>query len=624
MFSELNLHEYAERFFVGRLWNGYFKKLHAMLDELAARVDTLEHRANHCGEPAQPTPPNADGPTEERPWWFKGYSESLYRFTNKGYPARFAPNGQPLGEYPLHMLDGFVSQFKDGFTRLPDETPLPVLRYADMMRRTYVNGKDGEKWRWSTLDDPKVTANLLRRSDGCYQIYAIDKKEWSDMKIEWEQGWTVHHVTPEKSASIEARLRGFESVEAMLREDEKKCTFESNIPDCKKCKPQEAKGLGKPICPNSLTLEHYVQLQQLQQATWDGNILSKSSRDCLVKAGLAHHVFGWSFISPIGAEFLRNQHPHATQILGMSDKETIELHRCDRCAELQAKLATAERERDEAKAMDGYENAAYWRDKHTEMGQERDELKRELASMTEEYELISKHYTEATKQLAERDDAAETVRLIHKYTMNITRFCKKYPEYYYAAQTLGGLCCHGETLSEAVHAVAKAAGVEEKTPEPVITKEESRKILENVGDDEVAAGVLADHSPEPKADKVEWHCLFPGTDDEVHYGHSKGPVIEVRLMKNNGNPLWRVKIGNIRHEELEKLYADDTTGRQAVLAAEKALAELTAKSEQSEVEQLRKRCEELQNECDSHRKQRDQAEADTKSLEKKLMEGETA
>ena len=46
MFSELNEHKYCVGFIVGDLWDGYFIKLHAMLDALDNRVTALEESSN--------------------------------------------------------------------------------------------------------------------------------------------------------------------------------------------------------------------------------------------------------------------------------------------------------------------------------------------------------------------------------------------------------------------------------------------------------------------------------------------------------------------------------------------------------------------------------------------------
>jgi hypothetical protein len=39
------------------------------------------------------------------------------------------------------------------------------------------------------------------------------------------------------------------------------------------------------------------QLKQLTSCTWDGNLLSKSDRDELVKSGLAQRGYGWNWIT---------------------------------------------------------------------------------------------------------------------------------------------------------------------------------------------------------------------------------------------------------------------------------------------------------------------------------------
>jgi hypothetical protein len=48
------------------------------------------------------------------------------------------------------------------------------------------------------------------------------------------------------------------------------------------------------------------QLKQLTSCTWDGNLISKSDRDELVKAGLAQRAHGWNWITEKGVEYLVN------------------------------------------------------------------------------------------------------------------------------------------------------------------------------------------------------------------------------------------------------------------------------------------------------------------------------
>lgn len=49
------------------------------------------------------------------------------------------------------------------------------------------------------------------------------------------------------------------------------------------------------------------QLQQLCTVTWDGNLIGKSCRDDLVKAGLAQRwEGGFNFITAKGFEYLRD------------------------------------------------------------------------------------------------------------------------------------------------------------------------------------------------------------------------------------------------------------------------------------------------------------------------------
>jgi len=46
------------------------------------------------------------------------------------------------------------------------------------------------------------------------------------------------------------------------------------------------------------------QLNQLKEATWDGNLISKTHRDELVKMGLADRAHGWNYITGKGIEYL--------------------------------------------------------------------------------------------------------------------------------------------------------------------------------------------------------------------------------------------------------------------------------------------------------------------------------
>lgn len=48
------------------------------------------------------------------------------------------------------------------------------------------------------------------------------------------------------------------------------------------------------------------QLKQLTSCTWDGNLISKSERDELVKTGLAQRGYGWNWITEKGVEYLVN------------------------------------------------------------------------------------------------------------------------------------------------------------------------------------------------------------------------------------------------------------------------------------------------------------------------------
>ena len=53
---------------------------------------------------------------------------------------------------------------------------------------------------------------------------------------------------------------------------------------------------------------HIEQLKQLVTATWDGNLISKSHRDDLVKNGLAQRAYGYNWITEKGVEHLVNLH----------------------------------------------------------------------------------------------------------------------------------------------------------------------------------------------------------------------------------------------------------------------------------------------------------------------------
>lgn len=48
------------------------------------------------------------------------------------------------------------------------------------------------------------------------------------------------------------------------------------------------------------------QLMQLTITTWDGNLISKSFRDSLVKAGLAQRHMGYTWLTEKGVEYLVN------------------------------------------------------------------------------------------------------------------------------------------------------------------------------------------------------------------------------------------------------------------------------------------------------------------------------
>lgn len=48
------------------------------------------------------------------------------------------------------------------------------------------------------------------------------------------------------------------------------------------------------------------QLQQLRTTTWDGNLISKDARTCLVKCGYAQQAEGWNWLTKAGVEVLIN------------------------------------------------------------------------------------------------------------------------------------------------------------------------------------------------------------------------------------------------------------------------------------------------------------------------------
>ena len=48
------------------------------------------------------------------------------------------------------------------------------------------------------------------------------------------------------------------------------------------------------------------QLQQLCRVTWDGNLISKTARDNLVKIGYATRGNGFNVITPLGIQVLNN------------------------------------------------------------------------------------------------------------------------------------------------------------------------------------------------------------------------------------------------------------------------------------------------------------------------------
>lgn len=46
------------------------------------------------------------------------------------------------------------------------------------------------------------------------------------------------------------------------------------------------------------------QLKQLMNCTWDGNLISKTERDELVKLGLVQRFKGWNWITEKGLDVL--------------------------------------------------------------------------------------------------------------------------------------------------------------------------------------------------------------------------------------------------------------------------------------------------------------------------------
>jgi hypothetical protein len=55
-----------------------------------------------------------------------------------------------------------------------------------------------------------------------------------------------------------------------------------------------------------MTTTHTAQLQQLVKVTWDGDLISKNSRDWLVKCGYAARWGGYNFLTDNGVEVLVN------------------------------------------------------------------------------------------------------------------------------------------------------------------------------------------------------------------------------------------------------------------------------------------------------------------------------
>lgn len=64
--------------------------------------------------------------------------------------------------------------------------------------------------------------------------------------------------------------------------------------------------LGRNIQQSKTMTGRIEQLKQLTYCTWDGNLISKSDRDELVKAGLAARGYGWNWITEKGVEYLVN------------------------------------------------------------------------------------------------------------------------------------------------------------------------------------------------------------------------------------------------------------------------------------------------------------------------------
>lgn len=97
--------------------------------------------------------------------------------------------------------------------------------------------------------------------------------------------------------------------------------WQSTMMDCDACgyewaavHPVVAEYLECPVC-HHMTPAPYIeetenmnarieQLKQLATATWDGNLISKSDRDELVKAELAQRGYGWNWITEKGVKYL--------------------------------------------------------------------------------------------------------------------------------------------------------------------------------------------------------------------------------------------------------------------------------------------------------------------------------
>jgi hypothetical protein len=66
------------------------------------------------------------------------------------------------------------------------------------------------------------------------------------------------------------------------------------------------KKLANQIVAEYILKNNIEQLIQLTKVTWDGNLISKSARNNLVKCRYVKQVNGWNFITPTGIKILIN------------------------------------------------------------------------------------------------------------------------------------------------------------------------------------------------------------------------------------------------------------------------------------------------------------------------------